>query len=223
MRQFELQAQPREKLGKSANRRLRRGTNSRVPAILYGGNQKPLPFSLDHNQLLRQLKDEAFYSHILTIHLQDQQYHAVLKEIQRHPWQQKILHLDFLSVTGKEKINLIVPLHFVGEENAPGVKQGGIVLHKMTQIEVRCLPTDLPEYITVDLSKLDLEHSLHVSDLQLPPDVEFTLHDDRTVVSIQIPKETQSSETPISAEVPAINVKENAEPEKKEKKNKREK
>ncbi len=209
---FELDAQPRTLFGKGHSRRLRRIEN-RVPAILYGGNEPPLAFSLDHRQLVRALENEAFYSHILTINLEQQQHRAILKELQRHAFKSNVvLHLDFLRA-GKEKITLTVPLHFIGEERAPGVKHGGIVLHRLTNLEIRCLPINLPESISVDISELELSQSLHLSELQLPEGIELLHQDDRAVVSIQAAKteteETDSNEQPTSAEVPAINVKEN--------------
>jgi large subunit ribosomal protein L25 len=209
---FELTAQTREAFGTSASRRLRRLEN-RVPAILYGAGEPPLALSLDHNQLNNALENEAFYSHILTIHLDGQQQKAVLKDLQRHPYKPRILHLDLLRVTAKEKITLSVPLRFIGEEFAPGVKEsGGILARLLNSVEVRCLPDALPEYIEIDVSKLGLDEAIHLSQIPLPAGVELIAlqhEDDRPVVNIHIPRvEEETTAAPESAEVPAIHVKE---------------
>jgi len=129
---------------------------------------------VNHNELLKQLENEAFYSHILTVELDGKTEQAVLKDLQRHPAKPFILHLDLMRVSAGEKIRVNVPLHFIGEDVAPGVKiGGGIVTHAVTEVEVSCLPKDLPEYIEVDLSALELGESLHLSDLKLPPGVEL--------------------------------------------------
>ncbi len=170
--EFVLTAEPRTEQGKGASRRLRRA--GKVPAILYGAGKDPVPLSVNHNELLKQLENEAFYSHILTVELDGKKEQAVLKDLQRHPAKPFILHLDLMRVSAGEKIRVNVPLHFIGEDVAPGVKVGGgIVTHAVTEVEITCLPKDLPEYIEVDLSKLELGESLHLSDLQLPPGVEL--------------------------------------------------
>ncbi len=170
--EFVLTAEPRTEQGKGASRRLRR--EGKVPAILYGAGKDPVPLSLNHNELLKQLENEAFYSHILTVELDGKTEQAVLKDLQRHPAKPFILHLDLMRVSAGEKIRVNVPLHFVGEDVAPGVKiGGGIVTHAVTEVEISCLPKDLPEYIEVDLSTLELGESLHLSDLKLPPGVEL--------------------------------------------------
>jgi len=170
--EFVLTAEPRTEQGKGASRRLRR--EGKVPAILYGAGKDPVPLSVNHNELLKQLENEAFYSHILTVELDGKTEQAVLKDLQRHPAKPFILHLDLMRVSAGEKIRVNVPLHFIGEDVAPGVKiGGGIVTHAVTEVEVSCLPKDLPEYIEVDLSALELGESLHLSDLKLPPGVEL--------------------------------------------------
>lgn len=211
---FELSAETRESFGTGASRRLRRLKN-RVPAILYGAGEAPQPLSFDHNQLLRALENEAFYSHILTIHLNGKSQKAVLKDLQRHAYKPRIIHLDLLRVTAKEKITMSVPLHFKGETIAPGVKDaGGVLARLLNNVEVRCLPNALPEYIEVDVSHLGLDESIHLSQVPLPEGVELialTHEDDRPVVNIHIPRAATEEETtaaPEAAEVPAINVKE---------------
>lgn len=217
---FELTAQARQVFGSGASRRLRRLEN-RVPGILYGASEPPLPISLDHNQVLRALENEAFYSHILTLKIDGIEQKAVLKDLQRHAYKPHILHIDLLRVSAKEKITMTVPLHFKGEAVAPGVKDAGGVLTKLlNSVEVRCLPGALPEYIELDVSQLGLDESILLSQLSLPPGVELTAalshEEDRPVVNIHIPRaivEEETTAAPESAEVPAINVKADAEKE----------
>lgn len=218
---FELSANTRESIGTGASRRLRRLEN-RIPAILYGAGESPQTLSFDHNQVLRALENEAFYSHILNIHIDGKLQKAVLKDLQRHPYKPRIVHMDLLRITAKEKITMSVPLHFKGETIAPGVKDaGGVLARLLNSVEVRCLPDALPEYIEIDVSRLGLDESLHLSQIPLPKGVELialTHEDDRPVVNIHIPRAVIEEETtaaaPESAEVPAINVKEEAEKEK---------
>jgi large subunit ribosomal protein L25 len=213
--QFELSAQTREAFGTGASRRLRHLEN-RVPAILYGAGEPPQPLSFDHNQVLRALENEAFYSHILTIHVDGKPQKAVLKDLQRHAYKPRIIHMDLLRITAKEKITMSVPLHFKGENMAPGVKEsGGVLARLLNSVEVRCLPDALPEYIEIDVSHLGLDEALHLSQISLPAGVELialTHNDDQTVVNIHLPRAAVEEETtaPASAEVPAINVKEDA-------------
>lgn len=212
---FELSAESRSALGRGASRRLRR--ENQVPAIIYGGDEPALSISVSHNQLSKALENEAFYSHILTIHLDGKKHQAVLKDLHRHPFKPRILHMDLLRITGKEKITMNVPLHFVGEDKAPGVKiGGGIVSHILTSVEVRCLPSDLPEYIEVDLSNLNIDESIHLSQIKLSQGIELValLHgDDLSVASIHVPRSasTEDSSSPTASEVPATNVKSDAE------------
>ncbi|RMD71899.1 MAG: 50S ribosomal protein L25/general stress protein Ctc [Gammaproteobacteria bacterium] len=186
---FELKAQPRESVGKGPSRRLRRA--KRVPAILYGGKKPPMPLALDQASVLKQLENEAFYSHILTLHIGDEKEQVILKEMQRHPVKPIVLHIDFLRVSAGEVIHVHVPLHFIGEDVAPGVKaQGGIVSHLLTEVEVSCLPKDLPEYIEVDVSHLHVGETIHLSEIPLPPNVKLVTHgeQDLPVVTILAPK-----------------------------------
>jgi len=210
--QFELHAELRHDQGKGASRRLRRLAD-KVPGIIYGGGEQPVSLSFEHKQLTKALENEAFYSHILTIQVDGKKQQAVLKALQRHPFKPRILHMDLLRITGKEKIQMQVPLHFTGEDNAPGVKlSNGIVSHIISTVEVRCLPADLPEYIEVDLSKMALDQSLHLSELKLPKGVELValLHGidaehDLPVASIHMPRAAteESTAAPVASEVPA--------------------
>ncbi len=198
MPEFELIAQQRTELGKGANRRLRRA--GWVPAIMYGAGKEPLPLTLSHQDLLKHLQQEAFYSHILTVKIGDQQEKAVLKDLQRHPYRPTILHLDLQRVIETEKLYKIIPLHFINEDICIGVKQGGgVVSHHMTEVEIRCLPKDLPEFIAVDLSEVKLNEVIHLSNLSLPEPVEIVAlltgtEQDRAVVSVHLPRGTHAEE-----------------------------
>ena len=186
---FELKAELRGDLGKGASRRLRRG--GKVPAILYGGGQDPQPLFLNHLDVLNQLKNEAVYSHVLTLNLGNRTESVVLRDLQRHPFKPTILHIDFLRVSADRKLSVHVPLHFTNEETARGVKQqGGVVSRALIDIEISCLPKDLPEFIEVDLLNLGMGEALHLTQIALPAGVELAGHiapgseQDAIVVSI---------------------------------------
>jgi large subunit ribosomal protein L25 len=181
---FEVAAVPRSDTGKGASRRLRR--DGLVPGIVYGGNAEPEMISVQHSELERQLYQEAFYSSLLDLTLAGKTTQVVLKDLQRHPAKPFLLHVDFLRVSRDEKLRLTIPIHFVNEETCPGVKMGGTVSHNVTEIEVSCLPGDLPEYLTVDMAQMEVGDVVHVSELQLPDKVELThsLDLDTPVVSI---------------------------------------
>lgn len=167
---FNLTAEFRDDQGKGASRRLRHA--GRVPAILYGGKREPRALSLDHTKLQLALENEKFYSSIMTLTVGDQTQTALLRDVQRHPWKNQIVHVDLQRVYEDEKIRLSVPLHFTGEAAAPGVKtQGGMMSHLRNELVVECLPKDLPEFLSVDVSGLSLNQSLHLSDIQLPAGV----------------------------------------------------
>jgi len=170
---FEVQAERRTDEGKGASRRLRHA--GQVPAIVYGAGKDPVSLTLNHNQFIRHLEEEAFYAHILTLVVDGKKDQVVLKDLQRHPAQdRKIMHADFMRVDAKQALTMVIPIHFSGEDVAPGVKEGGAVSHLMTEVEVSCLPKDLPEYISVDISALELDHSIHLSELSLPKGVTLT-------------------------------------------------
>lgn len=170
---FELSAESRNDMGKGASRRLRRA--GKVPAIIYGGGGEPQALALNHNELLRNLEDEAFYSHILSINIDGKSVQAVLRDLQRHPARPVILHADLQRVNPNEKLHLRVPLHFLGADIAPGVKTaGGLFIHEANEVDVSCLPKDLPEFIEVDVSAMNVGDHLHLSDLKLPAGVELT-------------------------------------------------
>jgi len=168
---FALDAQIRTDEGKGASRRLRR--NNLTPAIIYGGKEAPQSITLEHKELMKHLENEAFYSHIVSLNVEGKAQDVILKDLQRHPAKPIVMHADFLRVSSTEKFTTKVPLHFINEDIAPGVKLGGgIVSHIMTDLEISCLPRDLPEYIEVDLGELELGDSVHISDIKLPEGVE---------------------------------------------------
>ncbi len=167
---FIIEAEVRTDTGKGASRRLRH--LDKVPAVLYGAGSDPVAITLSHNEMFHHLENEAFYSHILTINVGKKKEKAILKDLQRHPAKPRLMHVDFQRVNMKEKIRMHVPLHFINEEEAPGVKAGGLITHSSTDLHIACLPTDLPEFIEVDLGELELDASLHVSDLTLPKGIE---------------------------------------------------
>ena len=168
----ELQAEVRDPRGRGGSRALRRA--GKVPAVVYGGGKAPQAIALDHNSLLREMSQPAFYTSILTVRIGSEAQSVVVKEVQRHPARPEVVHLDFQRVVEDQPITLNVPIHFVGEDVAKGVKeQGGIVEHLATELEITCLPRHLPEYIEVDISQLELNQILHLSDLKLPEGVKL--------------------------------------------------
>jgi large subunit ribosomal protein L25 len=189
---FALDAQVRTDAGKGASRRLRR--EGLVPAIIYGGKKEPQNISLEFKELIKHLEHEAFYSHIITINVDGKKEDAILKDLQRHPAKAQIFHADFLRVSKDQKFTTNVPLHFINEDTCKGVKlQGGVISHSMTQLEITCLPADLPEFIEVDLAEVELGQIVHISDLTLPKGVESVAlahgHDhDLPVAAINKPK-----------------------------------
>jgi large subunit ribosomal protein L25 len=166
---FNVTAQPRVDAGKGASRRLRR--TGLVPAIVYGAHLDPEMISISHNELLKHLEHEAFYSHVLDVTLGDTTTKVVLKDMQRHPAKPFILHVDFMRVSQDEKLRMTVPIHFVNEEKCKGVKIGGQASHKMTEVEILCLPADLPEFIAVDLIDMEIGDIIHLSELSMPAGV----------------------------------------------------
>ncbi|MGB5733388.1 MAG: 50S ribosomal protein L25/general stress protein Ctc [Thiohalocapsa sp.] len=169
---FEVVAETRSDEGKGASRRLRR--QGLVPGIVYGGHKEPQMITLSHSDLLRKLEEESFYSSLLDLKVGDVAAKVVLKDLQRHPAKPFILHVDFQRVSMEERLRMTVPLHFENEEIAKGVKAGGKVSHNVTELEISCLPKDLPEYIEVDVAEMEIGDIVHVSDLALPEGVELT-------------------------------------------------
>jgi large subunit ribosomal protein L25 len=212
---IEIKADKRSVQGTGASRRLRR--ESKVPGILYGAGKDALPIELDHKDLWFKLKMEAFHASILDMSVAGETAQVLLRDYQMHPFRPMILHADFQRVDANKKIHMKVPLHFVNAEISPGVKvAGGIAQHVLNELEIRCLPKDLPEFITVDLANLQAGHSLHLSGVALPTGVEAIVPkgEDPTVATIVIPKVMTAEEelaeaallttAPAAADVPAI-------------------
>ncbi len=197
---FTLNAQAREVSGKGASRRLRREENL-VPAIVYGGRKKPQNVSINFFEFMKHLENEAFYSHIISLSVDGKAEDVILKDLQRHPAKAVIYHADFLRVSKTKKFTTKVPLHFVNEATSKGVKlQGGVVSHTMTELEISCLPGDLPEFIEVDLADVEVGQILHISDLKLPSGVESVAlshgdDHDLPVVNIHKPKGAAEEES----------------------------
>ena len=196
---IELHANPRQKVGTGASRRLRR-LDGRLPGIIYGGAAEPQPVTLDANELHKAMQQEAFYSQILNVLVDGQAQKAVVRDLQRHPVNEKVLHVDFLRISADKPVHTHVPLHFVNESKCVGVRSGGgALVHNLIDVEVSCLPADLPEFIQVDVADLEVGHSLHLSDLALPKGVvlvALTHGEDRDipVVSVQPPRGGQAAE-----------------------------
>lgn len=209
MEAFELNAQARTATGRAENRRLRK--TGRVPAIIYGGKGEPVMFSLDHNDLSHHLDNEAFFSHIIKLKIDGNTEEAVLRDLQRHPARPFIEHADFLRIVAGEALRMSIPLHFVGEEECPGiVDEGGVMQHNLNELEIECLPRDLPEYLEVDCTKLNLHDSVHLSELVLPKGVQLVdlmgdeeEQNDLTVVSVQVPRAAIELEAEDEAEAEA--------------------
>lgn len=193
---IEISADKRTLQGKGASRRLR--GSGKVPAIIYGGNQEAQSIEMDHNNLFHKLKLEAFHASILSLSVGGKVEQVLLRDIQMHPFRQQVLHVDFQRVDQNKKIHMKVPLHFINAEISPGVKtSGGIVTHILTEVDIGCLPKDLPEFISVDLVELTAGHTLHLSDLVLPAGVEsvaLAKGENLPVATIVIPRSALSDE-----------------------------
>ncbi|MGD8558935.1 MAG: 50S ribosomal protein L25/general stress protein Ctc [Gammaproteobacteria bacterium] len=195
---FNVTAETRKDVGKGASRRLRHA--GKIPGVIYGGGKDALSLTMDHDEVLHQLENEAFYSHVLSVKVDDKTEKAVLKDVQRHPSKPKIMHVDFQRVSETEKIHMHVPLHFINEEIAPGVKiDGGLVAHLASGVDIHCLAKNLPEYLEVDISSLHAGESLHLSDIKLPEGVEIPAlaqgpDHDVSIVSIVVKKGGEEEE-----------------------------
>ena len=191
---FTLNIEPRADLGKGASRRLRR-LEQKVPAVIYGAGQEPASISVLLRELVKQLESEAFYSHVLTLKEGETETKVVLKDLQRHPAKGFPMHADFLRIDETHKITMHIPLHFINESKCAGVKAGGTIAHQLTDVVVSCLPQNLPEFIEVDMSEVNVGESLHLSDLKVPEGVQLVeishgdSHDhDLTVVNVNAAK-----------------------------------
>ncbi len=203
--EFLIEAFARNDQGKGASRRLRR-EERKMPAIIYGGNKEAVAISLWHNDLKKALENEAFFSHIVTIDLEGKKESVILKDLQRHPYKPLLTHADFLRVDKDHEIHVNVPLHFINEATADAVKlQGGVPAHQMNEVEVICLPQNLPEYIEVDMAGIEMDQVIHLSDLAMPKGVRVAAllqgeDHDLPVVSIHLPRGTKADEAEDAAE-----------------------
>ena len=169
---FILDAVSRDDQGKGASRRLRREAGL-IPAIIYGGKNKPETISIEYKELIKHLEHEAFYSHVIELSVDGKAQDVILKDLQRHPAKAVIYHADFMRVSKTQVLRMNVPIHFINEEASKGVKlQGGIVTRNITELEINCLPADLPEFIEVDMADIELGQIVHISDIKLPEGVE---------------------------------------------------
>jgi large subunit ribosomal protein L25 len=193
---FELGAEFRDGQGKGASRRLRH--SGKVPAILYGGHVEPRAIALDHQKLMTLIDNEKFYSSIINLVVGDKKQAAIVKDLQMHPARNAIVHVDMQRVSENEKIRIHIPIHFKGEAASPGVKtEGGVVSHRIADVEILCLPKDLPEFIELDLSGMHINESKHLSDLPLPAGVTIpsAAKGNATVVSIHPPRAEEPEPT----------------------------
>jgi large subunit ribosomal protein L25 len=202
---FEINANKRDLQGTGASRRLRRA--GRVPGIVYGGEKGAQAIDMDHQQLFLVLRQEASHSSVLGLSVDGQKESVLLKDVQVHPYRQQIMHVDFQRVDATHKVHMKVPLHFLNGDTCPGVKlQGGVMSHVMNEVEVVCLPQDLPEFIEVDLGELASGHSVHLSHLKPPAGVELPLlqrGEDPTVATILGAKSEVAEEGGEGGEAPA--------------------
>lgn len=209
-----IKAAVRKGQGTGASRRLRHA--NKVPGIVYGGGKDATVIELDHNDIYHKLKLEAFHASILDMEIEGKSEQVLLRDVQMHAWKQNVLHVDFMRVAADRKIHMKVPLHFINEDVAPGVKvSSGIVSHIMNDLDISCLPKDLPGFIEVDLKDLAAGHTLHLSELKLPAGVEAVAlirGDDPSVATIIIPRAVAAEEEVVAvavsaADVPAANQK----------------
>ena len=203
MNEFEVVARPRDALGTGASRRLRR--EGRVPGVLYGGGRDAVAISMEESRIGRQLANEAFAAHVLIVKTGGEESQAVLKSVQRDPATNRLSHMDFQRISAQSEIHMNVPLHFMNEEVCKGKKTGGIITHLLVEVEVGCLPKDLPEYLEVDMAALDVGEAVHLSELVLPDGVRLMAlahnpDNDQPVVSVQHPQKLEAAEEEAAGE-----------------------
>jgi len=199
---FEINAQTRNLQGTGASRRLR--ASGRVPAIVYGGADKPAAIDLDHNEILLALRKEAFQSSIINLNLDGRKQPVLLRDVQAHAYKKVVLHVDFQRVDDTHEIHIKVPLHFINAELSPGVKtSGGIVSHVTTEIDIKCLAKNLPEFIEVDLKDMVSGHSIHAADIKFPEGVKLAHADQNPVVAtILAIRGAEDAAAPAAGEAP---------------------
>ncbi|WP_028116804.1 50S ribosomal protein L25/general stress protein Ctc [Ferrimonas senticii] len=191
MSDFIFDAKVREEHGTGASRRLRR--NKLIPGIVYGGDKAPVSLTLDHDKVNLAQEKEAFYSQVLTLNVDGKPEQVIVKALQRHPYKPKLLHVDFQRIKAGAELTTIVPLHFLNEEESVGARAGGTIVHLLNEVEVKCTPENMPEFIEVDMLNIDNGHAVHLSDLPLPAGVELVELNkgddhDLTVAQVQPPK-----------------------------------
>lgn len=216
-----LEAESRSELGKGASRRLRRLEN-KVPAVIYGGDTEPKSIHFMHHKVIKALETESIYSSVFDITVDGKKEHVILKSLQRHPYKPVVMHMDLQRVSPKDVLVKLIPIHFTNEQQSKGVKAGGMVNHAMTQVEVRCQAKDLPEFIEVDMSNVEMNDVVHLSDLKLPKNVHLTVDvtdgsHDAPVVSIHaakaaIEEDASASESVEASDVPTIGSDEESKP-----------
>ncbi|TAL62852.1 MAG: 50S ribosomal protein L25/general stress protein Ctc [Legionella sp.] len=210
-----LEAESRTDMGKGASRRLRRLEN-KVPAVIYGGTKEPKSIHFLHHKVVKALESESIYSSVFDITVDGKTEHVILKALQRHPYKPLVLHMDLQRVSAKDVLVKLVPLHFINEQQSKGVKEGGLINHSMTQVEIRCQAQDLPSFIEVDMTNVEMNEVVHLSHLKLPANVHLTVDvtdgsHDAPVVSIHAPKAVveEVEETSVEAsEVPTVGAEE---------------
>ena len=201
---FTLDAEVRTDLGKGASRRLRHA--NKVPAILYGEGKEPVSLTLEHKNVYRAQQEEAFYSHVLTLNIAGKPVECLIKDMQRHPFKQVVMHMDFMRIDAKHALHVNVPVHFINEEIVS--KTGAIIAHHVTEISVTCLPKDLPEFIEVDVADLEVGQTLHLSDVTFPKGVtsdELAKGEshDQAVVTANAPKASKDEDEDEGSEAAA--------------------
>ena len=195
--QYQIQAFARADKGKTSNRRYRR--EGKVPAVIYGAGKDNADLLLSHNEIKHNLDSEGFQAAIIEIKTENGSEQAIVRDVQMHPYRAQVMHVDFQRVSATEKLRIAVPLHFIGGEECPGVyNEGGIETHLINEVDIECLPADLPEYLEVDISALQLHESAKLTDIKVPEGVIITalMHEgeDQAVASIQAPKVIEEEE-----------------------------
>jgi large subunit ribosomal protein L25 len=208
-----IDAELRNDLGKGASRRLRRNADL-VPGIIYGAGKDPQPLTLVRKDLEKALENEAFFSQVVAVNVAGDVQKAILKDLQRHPAKERVMHADFMRIDENVKLKVNTQIHLVGEANSPGVKEGGVLDQQATEVEILCLPTDIPEYLEVDVSGLEMGDNIHLSDITLPAGVESTalaLGEDHDVLIVAVvapraavEEETEDEAAPEAADVPTV-------------------
>ena len=216
--QIEIHAELREDVGKGASRRLRRNSE-KVPGIIYGGTDDAVPLTMSSNELAKAMRLESFYSQSLNVVVDGNSQQAVVRDLQRHPATERVMHIDFLRIRADRAIQVSIPLHFIDEDKCVGVREGGgSIIHILTEVEISCLPGDLPEYLEVFMAEVELNQSVHLSDLVTPEGVSivalmYGAERDPNVVTVQVPRGGAEEEEELEAAAAEGEIAEGEEPE----------